>query len=60
MVILLFSSCKKCKECFVEETNTLTGIVSTFSLGEKCGKDWKKIDGRTYQGYEGPAKSYCK
>jgi len=54
------SSCRKCKMCYLEETNSQTGNVRTTSLGEKCGKDLTDTDGKKYIGASGPVKSYCK
>lgn len=63
--ILLFVgalvSCEKeeCKECFAEETDTSTGIITTTSLGKKCGDELEEIDGMQYMGSQGPVVNYC-
>jgi hypothetical protein len=59
---LFFSSCKKreCKECFIEETNSETGDKFTMSDGVKCGEDLEEMDGKEYNGIDGPARAYCK
>jgi hypothetical protein len=46
--------------CYLDETDSQSGNVITTSLGEKCGEDLTDIDGKTYIGASGPAKSYCK
>jgi len=60
LLITFIPACKKCKECFIEETITATGAVNTNSIGEKCGKDLEEIDGQTYIATDGPVRTYCK
>jgi len=61
-LINFLCSCKKekCKECFLDETNSNTGQTVTTSIGKKCGNELKETDGKEYRGSDGPVKSYCK
>ena len=60
LAVIFICSCTKCKQCYLDETNSQTGKVTTTSLGKQCGEELKKIDGKTYMAPDGPAKSYCK
>lgn len=53
-------SCSKCKHCYIDETNSQTGVVTTSSLGKKCGSQIDEVDGKTYVGPDGSTKTYCK
>ena len=57
-ITLIFSSCKKCKQCYLVEAEG-TAAEKTTSLGEKCGGELDDIDGKTYTSIDGPTRSYC-
>lgn len=49
---------EKCKDCYlIEAEGTPDEII--LSIGEKCGDELDDIDGKTYQGSQVPARSYC-
>ncbi len=58
VLLMITGSCRKCKDCYLIEDEGLPAEV-TNSLGAKCGKELKDIDGKTYTGLNGPARSYC-
>lgn len=57
-VLISLSSCKKCKECYIDEGIGTTNQKTT-SLGEKCGDEIDQIDGKNYTGNDGPVRTYC-
>lgn len=62
LMLCAITACKKekCQECYIDETNSFTGVVTTTSIGKKCGNDLKNTDGNQYTGVSGPARTYCK
>ena len=55
----IFSSCIKCKDCYIVEKDNSGTVVGEYDVGKKCGKDLERYDDVELEASDGSAHSYC-